>query len=97
MRVRVLGVKQASDKLQFAVDSKVEKVAEQVMTIARSKTPIKSGRARANWSKRTRRQGFTVENTVPYIGRLEEGYSKQAPRGILQPTLREVKRKNLGR
>lgn len=97
MRVRVLGVKDAMDQLRFAVDTKVSSVAEQVETIARSKTPIKSGNARRNWNTRKGRQGFTVDNRVPYIGRLEEGYSKQAPQGIIQPTLRAVRRRNLGK
>ena len=97
MRVRVLGVKEAMDQLRFAVDTKVSNVAEQVETIARSKTPIKSGNARRNWNTRKGRQGFTVDNRVPYIGRLEEGYSKQAPQGIIQPTLRAGRRRNLGK
>jgi hypothetical protein len=35
-----------------------------------------------------------VANKQPYIGRLDEGYSNQAPLGMTDPSLREVLSKN---
>jgi hypothetical protein len=56
-------------------------------------TPVKSGNARRNWRSTVNNRGFTVENQVPYIERLEAGASRQAPKGIIGPTLTSVKRK----
>lgn len=45
-------------------------------------TPIRSGRARRS----TRLNKNTIEANYPYAKRLEEGYSKQAPEGMVKPT-----------
>jgi HK97 gp10 family phage protein len=71
----------------------VAEVAAEVDKDARANTPIKSGNARRNWTKTVSSNNFTVQNRVPYIGRLEAGASKQAPRGIIGPTLTQVKGK----
>ncbi len=44
-------------------------------------TPVKSGNAR----KRTTLQGNTIKANYPYAQRLDEGYSKQAPKGMTKP------------
>jgi len=46
-------------------------------------TPIDTGNARRN--TRTRRQ--TIEANYAYAGRLDEGYSRQAPDGMSDPTI----------
>lgn len=62
-------------------------------------TPIRTGRARAGWRKtgkyRLGDTGVIIENLVPYIGVLDQGSSRQAPDGIVQPTLdKMLKRRN---
>lgn len=55
------------------------------------KTPYKSGRASSGWNKKS---NDTVQNTVPYISRLEAGYSKkQAPRGFVKQSINKTIRK----
>jgi len=55
-------------------------------------TPIRTGRARSGWRKFRDTQignGQTqtvIANQVPYIGPLDEGSSKQAPKGIVAPS-----------
>jgi hypothetical protein len=44
-------------------------------------TPVKSGNAR----KRTTLRGNTIQANYPYAQRLDEGYSKQAPKGMTKP------------
>jgi len=68
----------------------IKDVGNETIKVARAETPIRSGRARNNWTKQDTRQGFEVENSVPYIGLLDKGYSKQAPRGIRKPTVRKM-------
>jgi hypothetical protein len=47
------------------------------------RTPIDTGKARRGWQTRQNR----IENRVPYIARLEGGYSRQAPRGFVNQAL----------
>jgi len=49
-------------------------------------TPIDTGNAR----KKTRTVSNTIKAEYPYAGRLDEGWSKQAPKGMSQPTLDEM-------
>lgn len=51
-------------------------------------TPIKSGNAR----RRTRLNQSTIQAMYPYAKRLNEGYSKQAPDGMVKPTIEYIKR-----
>lgn len=44
-------------------------------------TPIRTGNARRS----TKRQGDTLIADYPYAGKLDEGYSPQAPDGITKP------------
>jgi len=93
MKVEVLGVDETLKFIGRSVSERVDEIATIYEEEARKATPIRSGRARRSWTKDVNRQGFKVENNVPYIGRLEEGYSKQAPKGITRPTLRRAKRR----
>jgi len=51
-------------------------------------TPRKSGNAR----KQTKLQGNTINADYPYARRLDKGYSKQAPRGMTEPTVEYIER-----
>ena len=90
MKVEVLGINETLQFLGTSVTNKVAQVAEIYLDEAKKATPIKSGRARRNWTKQVDRQDFSVSNNVPYIGRLEEGYSKQAPKGITRAATRRA-------
>ena len=93
MKVTVLGVEDTLKFIGRSVTERVDAVASIFEEEAKKAPPIKTGHARRSWTKDVSRQGFKVENNVPYIGRLEEGYSKQAPKGISRPTLRRAKRR----
>lgn len=93
MKIRVRGVDEALKFMGETKEDLVNATAELVQTTAKKYTPIKSGKARGSWNKSTSRRGFIVTNETPYIGRLEEGYSKQQPRGISTPTIAEIRRK----
>jgi hypothetical protein len=47
------------------------------------RTPIDTGQARRGWQTRQN----SVENRVPYIERLERGWSKQAPTGFVNQAI----------
>ncbi len=73
----------------------LERVADEIVAEAPNFTPKRTGRASEGWAKRMGRDGFEVENKVPYVGYLEKPYvkSKKAPNGIIGPTLTSVKGK----
>jgi hypothetical protein len=49
-------------------------------------TPAQSGHARNN----TIRKGNKIVADYAYAGRLDEGYSKQAPNGFTEPTIKQL-------
>jgi hypothetical protein len=53
---------------------------------------LSSGKAKINLSKPIKKV-LWISNNVPYIVRLEDGWSKQAPLGMLELTLAEVRAK----
>ena len=56
-------------------------------------TPEKTGFTRDQWTLNYKKRDFEVANRVPWIGKLEAGASRQAPKGIIGPTLTQVKGK----
>lgn len=51
-------------------------------------TPIKTGNARRSTSLNNNE----IDANYPYAGKLDNGYSKQAPKGMTEPALKELTR-----
>jgi hypothetical protein len=86
------GNKVAAD-LNRELDQTVRQISQDYFDLVKEKTPVRTGRARRGWRlKKQRELSYSVNNRVPYVGRLDEGYSKQAPRGMTRPAAREVLR-----
>jgi len=51
-------------------------------------TPIQTGNAR----RKTKLNQNTIEAAYPYAQRLDEGYSKQAPKGMSEPVKKFIER-----
>lgn len=92
-----------NSRLRKTIDRQVQKIGNEILLEIRSRTPVDTGTARAGWRKQASTTGFTIENNVPYIGILDKGRhmtnrgmrgSKQAPRGIVGPSLKAIKGKN---
>lgn len=64
-------------------------VMDDVKRVAQDETPVDTGRARRGW----RRKKQEVLNNVEYTPYLEDGHSKQAPSGIMMPTIKEINRR----
>lgn len=77
------------------VDRYIDKLTDELFTQTVIETPIDKGKARRGWRKEKGFRETSIVNRVPYIGALERGHSKQAPRGITKPaitkTLRRIK------
>lgn len=93
MQIRITGVSSVNSDLNRSLSQMVKKLVDEIYLDARQNTPVKTGTARRGWRKEINNQGAIVENKVPYIERLEAGASKQAPKGIIGPTLTQVKGK----
>ena len=91
--ITISGVDLDIKKLTKELSITVKQLADEVLVDARANTPIRSGNARRNWNKKVTDKTFEVSNRVPYIERLEAGASKQAPNGIIGPTLSQIKGK----
>jgi hypothetical protein len=87
------GADQIAPTMRRELESLMKQVGDEVLNIAKKETPVRSGNARKNWTKEEQASSFTVENRVPYIERLEAGSSRQAPRGMIMPTLTQIKGK----
>lgn len=67
----------------------VDAVMKDVKEVVADETPVDTGRAQRGW----RRKNKDVLNNVEYITALEDGHSKQAPDGMMRPTIKEINRR----
>lgn len=93
LTITVRNTNQVIKSLEREKDSVMTRVATDTLGVARSKTPIDQGRARRGWRMEKSYRQISIVNRVPYIDQLELGRSKQAPSGILGPTVREISRR----
>ncbi len=93
MRVTFTGSSSIIGDLKRELTQMVKDLGQTTLEEAKSKTPVKSGNARSKWTKTQSKDTFEVANRVPYIERLEAGASRQAPKGIIGPTLTAIKGK----
>lgn len=115
--------KKGMDVIGSAVDKAMRAVAMETVSRVMLRTPVDTGRARANWNVSMdapidatsdfadwqgaldgnvgtanaadfnfagRRRALFLANGLPYIERLEAGWSKQAPAGMVALTLAEM-------
>ena len=78
----------------------LEKVSDNVMEEAypyfKSVTPIRTGNARSN----TNRRKLVIKADYAYADRLDHGWSRQAPNGMVDPTVSFIEdevRRQIGR
>ena len=82
--------------LQMKIDNVVNTTTEESYEFFKKKTPIKSGNARRKTSYREQPNSATINAKYDYAQRLDDGWSKQAPKGMSEPTVNFLRRK-LGR
>src|SRR5262245_41990654 len=73
----------------------IDQLVTETLVLVRSRTPIKTGNARSGWDRfppGLSETGTTqwIFNSVPYIVKLEFGYSRQAPQGMARITAAEM-------
>jgi hypothetical protein len=101
--ITVSNISSAIGQIEKEIRSEVKILADNLFQEIKQRTPVATGHARSGWSKKVTDKDFTIENPVPYIGVLDKGRhmtnrgmrgSKQAPKGIVTPSLDAIKRKN---
>lgn len=89
--------------LEDEIRSEVKLLSNSLFTEIKKNTPVDTGRAKAGWRQQVRTDGFEINNAVPYVPVLDKGRhmtrkgyrgSKQAPNGIVGPSLKTIKGKN---
>jgi hypothetical protein len=90
LKISVRGTKDVQRQLEREKEAFFTRVAEDIKTVAVRRTPIDKGQARRGWRLESTFREKRIVNRVSYIIPLENGHSKQAPNGILGPTVREI-------
>jgi hypothetical protein len=93
VRITFHGLKKTIKDLEDSVKDEIWSLADFTEKSVKKFTAVDTGNARASWDLNKYNNGFTLENRVPYIERLDEGWSKQHPRGFTSPTLNAIKRR----
>jgi hypothetical protein len=95
LKIEVQGIAETIRAVEKDYQDFLERVADTVLEEAPKFTPVRTGLARRSWEKTMTKDNFEVTNTQPYTRYLDKPYlkSKQAPLGIVGPTLTSVKRK----
>jgi len=91
--INIPNTKRAMTDLSKELDQMVRSVSLQIFNQVKDLTPmakVNGGRAKRGWKVSGSNKSYNISNKVPYIGRLDGGYSKQAPEGMTRPALREV-------
>ena len=93
LSVSVTNSRKVISDLRRDIDQQVRLIAEDLFKTLERYTPKRSGRARSRWRFTGKDMEYQAINDAPYIQRLDNGYSKQSPRGIQRPAIREVANK----
>jgi len=90
IRITLTGTERAMNALKRRSQQLIQQISQDVLVTVKKYTPIRKGTARRAWHLQRQNRGISVINRTPYINRLDEGYSTQAPNGIIAPTLNEI-------
>jgi len=103
IQIKITGIDLVSRQLQKSLEMTVAEVGRLTLSTVKNKqgspnssgviTPVRTGFTRDQWTLNYSKRDFEVANRVPWIEKLEAGASRQAPKGIIGPTLTTVKGK----
>jgi hypothetical protein len=102
-KVQIIGIDQTISQVNDELRSAVKRLSNDLLSEIKQKTPVDTGTARSGWQQKVDNKGFEITNNVPYVPILDKGRhmtargmrgSKQAPNGIVGPSLKSIKGKN---
>ena len=71
------------------IQRQLNKLSTEAYDVFYKETPIRTGNARS----KTRLRGDTIDANYPYAQRLDDGYSRQSPRGMILPTMQYLRKR----
>lgn len=84
--MRLIGSSKISARVKN-LEKKISDLKEDAADYFQSTTPIRTGNARS----KTKLDKNRIEANYHYATKLNEGYSKQAPKGMTEPTIEFIK------
>tara|TARA_R110002153_G_scaffold206630_2_gene359499 strand:- start:341 stop:628 length:288 start_codon:yes stop_codon:yes gene_type:complete len=76
------------DKRMKSLSNLPPYLLDQALTLTKENTPKASGNARNNTVKKSN----SIVSNYAYAGRLDSGYSSQAPQGFTKPTIAQLQK-----
>jgi hypothetical protein len=99
LKVEMRGLEQTQKSIQESYSQFLERVATTTEDALKDFTPVRTGRLQNGWNKQVKKDGFEVNNRVPYGVYLEQGTSRMRAankgRGIVGPALNSIKGKTI--
>lgn len=89
IQLKINGVANLTSNLK-KIEKKLNNVPDEAYDFFVKQTPIRSGNARRNTKIQNKEK---IVADYPYAKRLDEGYSKQSPKGMIQPTINFIRKR----
>jgi hypothetical protein len=89
MKIKITLDNGAMGRVTEKLDSISKELVKEAYAFFKKATPIRTGNAR----RKTYQQGTQIKAKYPYAKRLDDGYSRQAPNGMVKPTREFMKKK----
>lgn len=89
MKLDLKGVASVQGNMK-KITQKLNKIPDEAYKVFVQNTPIRSGNARRNTKLQNK---DTIVAKYPYAKRLDEGYSKQSPKGMIEPTMNFIRKR----
>lgn len=80
-------------RLQKDINDAITDASEDTYKFYRKETPVRGGNARNKTKYRESRDRYSITSNYDYAGKLDSGWSKQAPKGFTSPSLQFLKNK----
>jgi hypothetical protein len=65
-------------------------VMEELYLLLQANSPVRSGKFKRSWKMSKTKDRAKITNSQPYGPKLEKGYSKKAPQGVVKPSIDQV-------
>ena len=76
-----------------AVEKTTKDVSESLFKDIVRRSPVRSGQFKRSWRQSGSGTNYKISNPQTYGGALERGRSRQAPKGVVRPAIKNLKLK----
>ena len=86
-----IGIHGKLPKFKKKITRAVDMMTRDLFDELKSTTPVDTGYAKSRWKKSGSINNREIQNDADYIEYLDEGSSRQAPKGMTGPAIRKIK------